>query len=91
MFFSADDDPDDAPTAGDGVLICMSVLARDEELLVERNDAAHLSLPKYLLIFLLARVWDFESTEPDFSNCIYSLGASVGLRDGDPDGCTGFS
>ena len=30
----------------------MSVLARDEELLVERNDIAHLSLLAILLIFL---------------------------------------
>lgn len=30
----------------------MSVLARDEELLVERNDIVGLSLPAILLIFL---------------------------------------
>ena len=33
----------------------MSVLARDEELLVERNDIARLSLPAILLIFLQNR------------------------------------
>ena len=41
--------------------------------------------------YLSARVWVFKFTEPDFSSCIYSLGASVGLRDGDPDGCACFS
>jgi hypothetical protein len=38
--------------------------------------------------YLLARVRDFKSVELDFSSCIYSSGALVGLRDGDP---TGFS
>ena len=33
----------------------MSVLAQDEELLVERNDIARLSLPAILLIFLQNR------------------------------------
>jgi hypothetical protein len=35
-----------------GASITMSVLTREDELLVEWNDAARLSLPKYLLIFL---------------------------------------
>ena len=52
MFFSADDDPDGAPTAGDGTSICMSALPLEEMLLVKLNDAARLSFPKYLLIFL---------------------------------------
>jgi hypothetical protein len=52
MFFSVDDDPDGAPTAGDGMSICMSMIPLEDELLVERNDATRLSLPKYLLIFL---------------------------------------
>ena len=52
MFFSADDDLDGAPTAVDGTLIYMSVLPLEEVLLIERNDATHLSFPKYLLIFL---------------------------------------
>ena len=38
MFFSADDDLDGAPTAGDGVSICMSVLAHEDVLLVERDE-----------------------------------------------------
>ena len=36
-------------------------------------------------------VQDFKSAEPNFSSCIYSSGVSVGLRDGDPNGCTDFS
>jgi len=52
MFFSADYDLDSAPIAGDGTSICMSALPLEEELLVERNDAARLSLPTNLLIFL---------------------------------------
>jgi len=52
MFFSADDDPDGTPTAGDGTSICMSALPLEEMLLVKQNDAARLSFPKYLLIFL---------------------------------------
>jgi len=45
-------DRDGAPTAGDGGSTSMSVLARNEELLVEWNDIARLSLPAILLIFL---------------------------------------
>ena len=45
-------DRDGAPTAGDGGSTSMLVLAQDEELLVEQNDIAHLSLPALLLIFL---------------------------------------
>ena len=41
--------------------------------------------------YLPARVQDFKFAEPDFSSCIYSSGASVGLKDGDPNGCTSFS
>jgi hypothetical protein len=52
MFFSVDDDLDGALIAGDGTLICISVLPLEEELLIERNDAACLSLPTNLLIFL---------------------------------------
>ena len=48
-------DRNDAPTAGDGGLTSMSVLARDKELLVEWNDIARLSLPTILLIFLKNR------------------------------------
>jgi len=48
-------DWDGAPTTGDGGSTSMSVLARDEELLVERNDIARLSLPAILLIFLQNR------------------------------------
>jgi hypothetical protein len=37
----------------------------------------------------LGEVWNFKSSEQDFfSNLVYSLGASVGLGDGDLDGCT---
>jgi hypothetical protein len=35
MFLSAGEDWDGAPTAKDGVSICMLVLAQDEELLVK--------------------------------------------------------
>jgi len=52
MFFSTDDDPDDAPITGDGTSIYMSALPLEDELLIEWNDAARLSFPKYLLIFL---------------------------------------
>jgi hypothetical protein len=52
MFFSVDDDLDGALIARDGTLICISVLPLEEELLIERNDAACLSLPTNLLIFL---------------------------------------
>jgi hypothetical protein len=39
--------------------------------------------------YLLARVWIFKSSGQDFfSNLVYSLGALVGLGDGDLDGCT---
>ena len=41
-----------APIAGDGGSTSMSVLAQDEELLVEWNNIARLSLPTILLIFL---------------------------------------
>ena len=41
--------------------------------------------------YLPTRVRDFKSAEPDFSSCIYSSSALVGLGDVDPDGCTGFS
>jgi len=43
---------DDALVARDGGLTSMSVLAWDDELLVEQNDTAHLSFPMILLIFL---------------------------------------
>jgi len=52
LFFSADDDPDGALIAGDGVSIYMLVLPLEDELLVERNDVARLILPINLLIFL---------------------------------------
>ena len=42
------------------------------------------------LSYLLARVWHFKSTEPDFSVRVYSSGASVGPRDGDPDTCFSY-
>ena len=48
-------DQDSAPTAGDGGSTSMSVLAWDEELLVERNDISRLSLLVILLIFLQNR------------------------------------
>jgi hypothetical protein len=38
-----------------------------------------------------ARVQDFKSAELDFFDCVYSSGASVGLGDGDSNGCTSFS
>ena len=41
--------------------------------------------------YLPARVRNFKFAEPDFSSCIYSLGASVGPGDGDLDGCICFS
>ena len=41
--------------------------------------------------YLPARVQDFRFAEPDFSDHVYSLGASVDLRDGDPDGGICFS
>jgi len=44
-------DRDGAPTAGDGGSTSISVLARDKELLVERNNIARLSFPANLLIF----------------------------------------
>ena len=34
------------------------------------------------------RVWIFESSRQDFSSLDHSLGASVGPRDRDLDGCT---
>ena len=52
MFLLANDDPGGAPIAGDGTSICMSALPLEDELLIERNDAVRLHLPKYLLIFL---------------------------------------
>ena len=52
MFFSADEDPDSTLTVGDGVSIYMLTLPLEEELLIEWNDAARLSLPTNLLIFL---------------------------------------
>ena len=52
MFFSAHEDPDGAPTAGDLMSIYMSALPLEEVLLVERNDVVRLRFPKYLLIFL---------------------------------------
>jgi len=48
-------DRDGAPTVGDGGSTSMLVLAQDEELLVERNDIAHLSMLGILLIFLQNR------------------------------------
>ena len=54
-FFSMGADRDGAPIAGDKGSTSMSVLARDKELLVERNDIARLSLPAILLIFLQNR------------------------------------
>ena len=41
--------------------------------------------------YLSARVWNFESAEPDFSIFVNSSGASIGPGDGDLDGCTYFS
>jgi hypothetical protein len=38
--------------------------------------------------YLPSRVWNFKSAEPDFSSFIYSSSASVGLGDGETDGCT---
>ena len=52
MFFSAKDDYGGASIAGDGTSICMSALPQEEELLIKRNDAVHLSLLTNLLIFL---------------------------------------
>ena len=52
MFLSADEDLGDASTAGDGTSIYMSALPLEEVLLIEWNDAARLSFPKYLLIVL---------------------------------------
>ena len=40
--------------------------------------------------YLPARVRNLESAEPDFSNLVYSLGASIGTGDGDLDDCTCF-
>jgi hypothetical protein len=51
MFFSAEDDYGGASTAQVGTSICMSALPREEELLVEQNDATHLSLLMNLHIF----------------------------------------
>ena len=45
-------DWDGAPIVGDGGSTSMSVLTHDEELLVEQNDIARLSLSAILLIFL---------------------------------------
>ena len=52
MFLSMGAEWDDAPIVGDGGSTSMSVLARDEELVIERNDVARLSLSAILLIFL---------------------------------------
>ena len=41
--------------------------------------------------YLLARVQNFKSTEPDFSSLFHSSGASIGPGDGDLDGCICFS
>ena len=38
--------------------------------------------------YLLARVQNFKSSNRTTSSLVYTLGASVGLRDGDLDGCT---
>ena len=46
---------DDALAAEDGGSTSMSVLARDDELLIVRNDTARLSFPTILLIFLQNR------------------------------------
>jgi len=51
-FLSTGADRDGAPTVGDRGSTSMSVLARDEELLVEQNDFTRLSLPAILLSFL---------------------------------------
>ena len=48
-------DWDGALTVGGEGSTSMSVLAQDEELLVERNDITRLSLPMILLIFLQNR------------------------------------
>ena len=86
-FLSTGADRDNAPIAGDDTSTSMSVLAQDEELLVERNDIARLSLPVILLIFFPARVRNFKSTKPDFSIWVYSSSVSVGPGDGDLDTC----
>ena len=41
--------------------------------------------------YLLARVWNFKSAEPNFSSLYHSLDASVGPKDRDLDGCSCFS
>ena len=41
--------------------------------------------------YLLARVRNFKSAKLDFSSFIHSLGASIGLEDGDLNGCSSFS
>ena len=48
MFLSADDDWGGTPTVGGGTSICMSTLALEEELLVEQDDPAWVSLPTSL-------------------------------------------
>ena len=58
-------DRDGASTAGDGGSTSMLVLARDEELHVEQNDIARLSLPAILLIFLQNRYKTAQLMERD--------------------------
>ena len=52
MFFSADDHPDGASIVGDGVSICMSMLAREDVLLVERDEDERVNVPFNLRIIL---------------------------------------
>ena len=52
MFFSADDVSDGAPTMGDGVSICMSALAHEDILLVERDEDERVNVLFNLRIIL---------------------------------------
>ena len=54
------------------------------------NAIQKVNMGKYRF-YLPVRVRDFKSAEPDFSGCIYSLGGSIGLGDGDPTGFSCFS
>ena len=65
MFLSAGAEQDGALTAGDGGSTFMTVLARDDELLVEWNDTARLSFPTILLIFLQNRQKTTQLMERD--------------------------
>ena len=69
----------------------MLALAQDDKLLVERNKAARLILQSTCSSSSWRGFRIFKSSDPDFSIRVYSLGASIGPRDGDFNIYTCFS